>query len=96
MLLIGVPAAFSPACSSQVPGYIHHRGRPICFFADPTGRFTKMLDMEFDGSALFGGKRSKRYAIIVEQGKVKSIAVEPDNTGVNATLAEKVLGPVRK
>lgn len=24
MLLIGVPAAFSPACSSQVPGYIHH------------------------------------------------------------------------
>lgn len=55
-----------------------------------------MLDMEFDGSALFGGKRSKRYAIIIEQGKVKTIAVEPDNTGVNVTLVEKVLGPLPK
>lgn len=55
-----------------------------------------MLDMGFDGSALFGGKRSKRYAIVVENGRVKSIAVEPDNTGTTVTLAEKVLGPVSK
>jgi 2-Cys peroxiredoxin 5 len=66
----------------------------IRFFADPTGKFTKMLDMAFDGSAIFGGDRSKRYAIVVEQGKVKSVAVEPDNTGTSVSLAESVLGPV--
>ncbi|KAG7293856.1 hypothetical protein NEMBOFW57_003916 [Staphylotrichum longicolle] len=123
MLLIGVPAAFSPACSAtHVPGYINHPRahefemigvvsvndvfvmkawgetldpagtQGIRFFADPTGKFTKMLDLTFDGSAIFGGERSKRYAMVVEQGKVKSIAVEPDNTGTDVSLAEKVLG----
>jgi 2-Cys peroxiredoxin 5 len=24
MLLLGVPGAFSPACSAQVPGYVNH------------------------------------------------------------------------
>lgn len=67
----------------------------IRFFADPTGEFTKMLDMAFDGSAIFGGDRSKRYAIVVEQGKVKSVAVEPDNTGTDVSLAEKVLGAIK-
>ncbi|KAK4131490.1 Redoxin-domain-containing protein [Trichocladium antarcticum] len=124
MLVIGVPAAFSPGCSTRhVPGYINHPGREgfeevvvvgvndvfvmkawgetldpagdvgIRFLADPTGQFTKMLDMAFDGSAIFGGDRSKRYTIVVEQGKVKSVAVEPDNTGLDVSLAEKVLGP---
>jgi len=42
------------------------------------------LDLAFDGSAIFGGPRSKRYAIeIGEDGKVKAMHVEPDNTGVD-------------
>ena len=51
--------------------------------ADPTARFTEALDLAFDGSAIFGGNRSKRYALVIEDGKVKSAHVEPDNTGVN-------------
>ncbi|KAH6615716.1 Redoxin-domain-containing protein [Chaetomium sp. MPI-SDFR-AT-0129] len=125
MLLIGVPAAFSPACSAtHVPGYAQHPktkefdvvgvvsvndvfvmkawgdaldpagDQGIRFFADPTGQFTKALDLAFDGSAIFGGDRSKRYAIVVENGKVKSVAVEPDNTGTSVSLAENVLGSV--
>ena len=39
--------------------------------------------MDVDLSAFFGNKRSKRYAIIVEDGKVKEAFVEPDNTSVN-------------
>ncbi|KAL1839598.1 hypothetical protein VTJ49DRAFT_1341 [Mycothermus thermophilus] len=126
MLLIGVPAAFSPACSGRhVPGYVAHpkvQGgefdlvgvvsvndvfvmkawgetmdpagtQGIRFFADPTGKFTKALDVAFDGSAIFGGERSKRYAIVVENGKVKEVHVEPDNTGTSVSLAENVLGP---
>lgn len=52
-----------------------------------------MLDMAWDGTAIFGGERSKRYALVVEQGRVKTVAVEPDNTGLSVSLAEKVLGP---
>ena len=48
--------------------------------------------MAFDGSAIFGGDRSKRYTLLVENGKVTSVNVEPDNTGTNVSLADKVLG----
>jgi 2-Cys peroxiredoxin 5 len=39
--------------------------------------------MSFDGAAIFGGDRSKRYALVIENGKVKRAHVEPDNIGVN-------------
>jgi len=38
--------------------------------------------LSFDGAAIFGGDRSKRYALVIEDGKVKKAFVEPDNTGV--------------
>lgn len=55
----------------------------IRFLGDPSGTFTKDLDLTFDSAAVFGQDRSKRYALVVEDGKVKSAHVEPDNTGVN-------------
>ncbi|KAF4554687.1 Redoxin-like protein 2 [Elsinoe fawcettii] len=64
----------------------------IRFLADPAGNFTKALDLDFDAAAIFGGPRSKRYALVIEDGKVKEAHVEPDNTGVFASTAEKVLG----
>ncbi|KKA23011.1 AhpC/TSA family protein [Rasamsonia emersonii CBS 393.64] len=122
-LIIGTPAAFSPACSStHVPGYINHpklkdagkvfvvsvndpfvtkawgasldpTGKSgIRFLGDPTGKFTEALDLGFDSTAIFGNRRSKRYALVIEGGKVKEAFVEPDNTGVNVSAAEKVLG----
>ncbi|KIW05586.1 uncharacterized protein PV09_03461 [Verruconis gallopava] len=121
-LIIGVPAAFSPACSSShVPGYINSpklkgagkvfvvsvndafvmnawrkdldpQGKSgIRFIADPALKFTNALDLSFDGSAIFGGDRSKRYALVIEDGKVKEAYVEPDNTGLKVSAAENVL-----
>lgn len=55
----------------------------IRFLADPHASFTKALDLAFDGTAIFGQPRSKRYALVIEDGKVKEAHVEPDNTGVN-------------
>jgi 2-Cys peroxiredoxin 5 len=55
----------------------------IRFIADPTLAFTNALDLSFDGSAVFGGDRSKRYALLIEDGKVKEAFVEPDKTGLN-------------
>lgn len=39
--------------------------------------------MTFDSTSVFGNQRSKRYALTVENGKVKEAFIEPDNTGVN-------------
>jgi hypothetical protein len=55
----------------------------IRFLGDPTAKFTEALDLAFDGTAIFGGPRSKRYAIEIEGGKVKALHIEPDNTGLN-------------
>ncbi|QDS78009.1 hypothetical protein FKW77_002525 [Venturia effusa] len=64
----------------------------IRFIADPELKFTKALDLSFDqAAAIFGGERSKRYALLIEDGKVKEAFVEPDNTGLNVSAAEKVL-----
>ncbi|KAK3985639.1 thioredoxin-like protein [Cladorrhinum sp. PSN332] len=124
MIILGVPAAFSPSCSAvHIPGFIKHPKTQdydevavvsvndvfvmkewgseldpsadfgIRFLADPEGKFTKAMDMGFVNEPIFGGLRSKRYSIIVENGKVKSINVEPDNTGTSVSLAEHVLGP---
>lgn len=66
--------------------------RQVRFLADPSGSFTKALELDFDSTAIFGNKRSKRYAILVENGRVKSVKVEPDNTGTDVSMADKVLG----
>lgn len=55
----------------------------IRFLADPKAEFTTALDLAFDATAIFGQPRSKRYALVVENGKVKEAHVEPDNTGMS-------------
>ena len=60
----------------------------IRFLGDPSGQFNKDLDLTFESAAVFGQDRSKRYALVVEDGKVKSAHVEPDNTGVNGKLVK--------
>jgi 2-Cys peroxiredoxin 5 len=55
----------------------------IRFLGDPTSKFTEALDLAFDGTAIFGGPRSKRYALEVEDGKVTKMHVESDNTGLD-------------
>ncbi|KAF3934667.1 Peroxiredoxin-2C [Dactylellina cionopaga] len=121
-VIVGVPAAFSPACSStHVPGYIAHKDikntptfvvavndsfvmkawkesldgaaeSGIRFLADGTGEFAKKMGMTFDQSVdIFGTLRNKRYAVVVENGKVTKVAEEADNTGVKDSTAENVL-----
>ncbi|EXJ88897.1 peroxiredoxin 5, atypical 2-Cys peroxiredoxin [Capronia epimyces CBS 606.96] len=63
----------------------------IRFLADPAGEFTRAWDVEFDATPLLGNKRSKRYAVVTEDGKAVKVAVEPDNTGLTVSAADKVL-----
>lgn len=57
--------------------------------ADPSGAFTDAIDLAVD-LAVLGGKRSKRYSMIVENGTVTQLNVEPDNTGLSCSLAENL------
>ncbi|KAK3052804.1 hypothetical protein LTR09_006287 [Extremus antarcticus] len=61
----------------------------IRFLGDPSGAFTKALELDFDATAIFGHPRSKRYALVVEDGVVKEAYVEPDNTGVDGEVDER-------
>lgn len=64
----------------------------IRFLADADGKFTRALDLEFPAAPMLGTNRSKRYALVVENGKVTKVNVEPDNIGTNVSTAEKILG----
>lgn len=61
----------------------------IRFLGDPQAEFTNALDLAFDATAIFGQPRSKRYALVIENGKIKEAYVEPDNTGVNGKCYTK-------
>jgi len=55
----------------------------IRFLGDPAGNFTRALDVEYEAVPMLGTNRSKRYAIVVKDGKVESVHIEPDNTGLS-------------
>jgi peroxiredoxin 5 len=70
-------------------GKEHGAAGKVRMLADPKAEFTDAIDLGMDISAL-GGKRSKRYSMVVENGKVKEINVEPDNTGLSCSLADHI------
>lgn len=61
----------------------------IRMLADPSGEFTKAVDLSTELPPL-GGTRSKRYSMVVEDGKVTSLQVEPDGTGLSCSLADRI------
>ena len=66
-------------------------GGKVRMLADGNGEFTKAVGLEMDGSGFGMGSRSKRYAMIIEDGKVKELLTEP-GPGLSASSAESVLG----
>jgi peroxiredoxin len=51
-------------------------GDKVVMLADGNGELTKALGLEMDGSKFGMGLRSKRYAMLVEDGVVKRLEVE--------------------
>lgn len=124
-IIVGVPGAYSPACSAtHVPGYIANLkkfqdkgykvfvtgvndsfvfkawgeslggGADVRFIADPSADFAKAADLAIDATPFFGGIRGKRFALIVDNGKVVKQLAEPDNFSVNVSAADKVLAEI--
>jgi len=67
-------------------GEAHGVGDKVRMLADPAGSFTKALGLDVD-AAVLGGLRSKRYSMVVEDGKVTHLQVEPDGFGLSCSLA---------
>ena len=63
----------------------------ILFLADGNGTFTKATGLEGDLSGAGLGFRSKRFAMIVDDGKVTAVNVE-SKPGVNESGAAHILG----
>ena len=58
--------------------------------ADGNGEFTKALGLEMDASGFGMGTRSKRYSMLVDDGVVKAINLEPAG-GAEVSGAENIL-----
>jgi peroxiredoxin len=66
-------------------------GSKIEFLSDGNGEFAKALDMTLDGSGFGLGTRSKRYAMLVENGVVKKLNVEDVAGKAEVSGAENLL-----
>ncbi len=62
----------------------------VRMLADGNGDFTKAVGLTLDASGFGMGTRSQRYAMIVQDGKVKEVFVEP-GPGLTVSSAESVL-----
>jgi peroxiredoxin len=62
----------------------------ILMLADGNGAFTAAIGMELDASGFGMGSRSKRFAMIVDDGTVTHLAIEPPG-GIVVSAAEAIM-----
>jgi len=62
----------------------------LLMLADGNCDLTKALGLELDGSGFGLGSRSQRYSMIVDDGVISALNVEP-NPGVDVSTAENIL-----
>jgi peroxiredoxin len=63
----------------------------LLMLADGNGELTGALGLELDGSGFGLGTRSQRFAMLVEDGTVSQLNVEP-GAGVDVSSAETMMG----
>jgi peroxiredoxin len=62
------------------------------FLADGNSEFTKAIGMEMDGSGFGLGTRSLRYSMVVEDGVVTKLNLEPNPGKVEVSGGDTLLG----
>jgi len=66
-------------------------GDKVETYSDGNGEFTKALGLGFDGSGFGLGTRSRRYAMVVEDGTVKTLLIEEVPSQAEASSASAIL-----
>jgi len=72
-------------------GKAQNAGDGIVMLADGNAEFTKAAGFEWDVSKFGMGLRSRRFAMLVEDGVVKNLLLE-EGTGLDISTAENLLG----
>ncbi len=65
-------------------------GDAVLMVADGNGEFTEALGLQMDGSSFGLGTRSQRYAMVLEDGVVTALNVEP-GPGLSVSAADAIL-----
>ena len=63
----------------------------VRMLADPQGSLTSALGLGLDMAAILGNVRCKRFAMVVEDGVVTRLNVEPDGVGLSCSLAGMII-----
>ncbi|KAI9593081.1 Redoxin-domain-containing protein [Syncephalis fuscata] len=66
-------------------------GEKVTLLADPQAELVSKLGLSFDASGALGGIRSKRFAMVLEHGKIIKLNIEPDATGLTCSLANNLI-----
>ena len=66
-------------------------GGKVSMLSDGNAEFTRALGLDFDGSGVGLGTRSKRYAMVVDDGVVKALMVEDAPAQAEKSSASAVL-----
>lgn len=85
-----VCVAVNDAFVMQAWGAAHGTEGKIRMFADPRAEFTRAMGLDVEAAGL-GGTRSKRYSMIIRNGVVTALNVEPDGFGLSCSLAPSIL-----
>jgi peroxiredoxin len=71
-------------------GEDQHVGDLVVMLADGNGAFAKAIGLEMDGSGFGLGTRSQRYAMVIDDGVVTTLNVEP-GAGLTVSAADSIL-----
>jgi len=71
-------------------GKSNNAGDHMDLLADGNGEFAEAMGLVLDGSGFGMGKRSKRYAALIEDGVLKVLNIEP-GPGVEVSSADTLL-----
>jgi len=72
-------------------GEAHKAEGKVQMLADPRAEFTKAIELDIDLTNVLGTVRSKRYAMLVDNGVVKALEVEPDGTGLTCSVSNNFI-----
>jgi glutaredoxin/glutathione-dependent peroxiredoxin len=67
----------------------------VDFLADGNGDFARALGLDIDLSAGGLGLRSKRYSMLIEDGAVKELNIEPEPGKADVSGADHLLGQMK-
>ena len=62
----------------------------VRMLADPKGEYVTSLGLDVEAAGL-GGTRAKRFALVIEDGRVTDLQVEPDGFGLTCSLSNALI-----